>query len=307
MPSVSDPLTLTENLDGLSIIVPCFRTTGTMRTLVSDFELAMPSGTYEVILVDDGCDEGGGDLARDLAQQYPNVRAVSVPSNYGQHLATLVGIQVSRYDRCLTLDADLEVSVQEALTLLELPIQGDEIAYGIRASDPRATGRRAASRLSKFLYRELTDIRFEEVSSCRYFRKTLLSNFTLEGAKYFNLDIALSRRAFTALTVPLEYRRRQTGRSAYSIMRLLRHAVKLVLTSRKGVLRIAAAIAWSVILANLTLGIVGLRLLYVGQTPPGYLSMVFLFLFLSSAQVLLLASFVRLQALQAQAIVWREW
>ena len=291
---------------GLSVIVPCFRSQGTLRRLVSDFQKAELAHRYEILLVNDACDQRSGVLISELAAEHKEVRGLFGVTNQGQHLATLAGTKAARFNKCLTLDADLEVSVSEALRLLGEPLLRGEVRYGTRDDDPRGLGRRFASAVAQFIYRNFTDMNFTNVSSCRLFETALVDGIESHPGIYFNLDVALSERTSISTTMRLAYQRRLEGRSSYGAIRLIRHALLMVVSSRLGIRRILTflSLLFLSVLAFLCAWMV--VLLWAGQTPPGYLSITVFLIVFSSIQVALLGTIVRLQLLRAPMPLWHE-
>lgn len=119
----------------LSVVVPCF-----------DEELRLPASieavgaymrqrkaSYELILVDDGSDDGTPDLVRAAERADGSVRAVLLPENRGKGRALAEGVRLSRGELVLTSDADFSAPVQELPKLEAAIAAGADIAIGSRA------------------------------------------------------------------------------------------------------------------------------------------------------------------------------
>jgi len=137
---------------GISVVVPAYNEAGRIGAVLRP---VVQSGLIdEVIVVDDGSDDGTADEAR----RYP-VRVVSLPENRGKAAALDAGVSLSRNDTFLFLDADLVGLTTEHVDTLIRAYRGNQLdmvvgvfANGRRNTDiaqkinPYASGQRIISR-----------------------------------------------------------------------------------------------------------------------------------------------------------------
>jgi glycosyltransferase involved in cell wall biosynthesis len=71
------------------------------------------SYTYEVIMIDDGSDDGSWDVISNLRQQYPALKGIKFQRNYGKSAALNEGFKAAQGDMVMTMDADLQDSPDE--------------------------------------------------------------------------------------------------------------------------------------------------------------------------------------------------
>jgi glycosyltransferase involved in cell wall biosynthesis len=91
---------------------------------------------YEVILVNDGSRDRTGQVADELAQRFPNVRAVHHPQNRGYGGALKTGFASARLDHVFFTDSDRQFRIQEIELLLPYAERYDIVAgYRIRRQD----------------------------------------------------------------------------------------------------------------------------------------------------------------------------
>jgi dolichol-phosphate mannosyltransferase len=64
--------------------------------------------SWELILVDDGSTDGSTDIIRKLAESDPRVRPVIFARNFGHQIAVTAGVDYSRGDAVIIIDADLQ-------------------------------------------------------------------------------------------------------------------------------------------------------------------------------------------------------
>ena len=119
----------------LSVVIPAYNEQGRLpATLarVRDYLDGRPGG-YELILVDDGSQDGTAALMRAAADGHPEIKVVVLPGNRGKGRALASGVAVSTGDLVLVSDADLSTPIEE-VTALEAALRaGADVAVASRA------------------------------------------------------------------------------------------------------------------------------------------------------------------------------
>ncbi len=124
----------------LSVIVPVYRVEDYLPGCVASI-LANDTASCEIILVDDGSDDGCGKLCDDYAAARPDLIRVIHQENGGLGAARNTGIAAAKGDWLLFVDSDDKLTSDALAVLKQAAREGDaEIyAFGFRAdngSDP---------------------------------------------------------------------------------------------------------------------------------------------------------------------------
>ena len=118
----------------LSIIVPSYNEAGRLPDSLVAIERYLDGhDSVEVILVDDGSDDGTGALIDDTARQDARVVPVHLHSNRGKGRALAEGVAVSRGGLVLVTDADLSAPIEEIEKLRAALDAGADVAIASRA------------------------------------------------------------------------------------------------------------------------------------------------------------------------------
>ena len=88
---------------------------------------------WELILIDDGSTDGSSELIRELASVDQRIRPVIFARNFGHQIAATAGLDYSRGDAVVIIDADLQDPPEVILDLIEKWREGYEVAYAVRA------------------------------------------------------------------------------------------------------------------------------------------------------------------------------
>lgn len=118
-----------------SIIAPIYNEKDNLHELhrrVSEVMNSMGQ-PWELILVDDGSSDGSTELIRELAKQDEHVRPVIFARNFGHQLAVTAGLDYSRGDAVIIIDADLQDPPELIPQMAEKWQEGYEVVYAVRA------------------------------------------------------------------------------------------------------------------------------------------------------------------------------
>ena len=105
-----------NDLQLLSVILPCYNEQALLRDntkQIVDYLIALEDQfRWEILIVNDGSSDSTGDIADQLAAEYPNIRILHQPTNFGVGQALRLGFSNSRADYVVTLDVDLSYDVR---------------------------------------------------------------------------------------------------------------------------------------------------------------------------------------------------
>ncbi len=106
----------------ISLFFPVYRDEKTVRRVTEKAlrVLNEEAGRYEVIIVDDGCPDGSGAIADELAGEHDKVRVIHHGENRGYGEAIKTGLAASQYEWIFFTDGDDEYDVYDLKRLVQL-------------------------------------------------------------------------------------------------------------------------------------------------------------------------------------------
>ncbi len=118
-----------------SIIAPIYNEAESLPELYRRISEVMDrtGEPWELILIDDGSQDGSTEMIRDLAQKDPRVRPVIFARNFGHQIAVTAGLDYSRGDAVTIIDADLQDPPEVILDLIQKWREGYEVVFAVRA------------------------------------------------------------------------------------------------------------------------------------------------------------------------------
>lgn len=108
-------------------MVPLYNEAESLPELAAWIKRVMDANnfTYEVIMVDDGSNDGSWQVVENLHEENPAVRGIKFRRNYGKSAALHCGFEQVQGDVVITMDADLQDSPDEIPELYRMITQED--------------------------------------------------------------------------------------------------------------------------------------------------------------------------------------
>lgn len=209
----------------VSFVIPCYRSALTIRAVADEIDSAMaelPEYEHEIILVNDCSPDNTFEVISELALQRDNITAVDLARNFGQHAALMAGMRRSSGDVVVCLDDDGQTPACEVGRLLEKLEEGFDVVYASYDSKQHSGFRNFGSRVNA-LMTEIMLGKPRELSLTSYFAaKRFIIDEMLRYENCFPYVMGLVLRSTKNIcNVPVTHRKREEGRSGYTMGKLL--------------------------------------------------------------------------------------
>ena len=202
----------------ISIVLPAYRNAATLAELHARLVRALePEGaTLELVIVDDACPAGSGEVALRLAAADSRVRVITHDRNQGQRMAVWHGLAAARGDVIVSMDADLQDRPESVPLLLhELRERRLAAVFGDREGEYQGRLRMATSYVFKRLLYQLTGLPPEAGTFVALTREARDRILRIETAAP-SLALVLCAAGLPLGSVPVVRETRATGESAYT-------------------------------------------------------------------------------------------
>ena len=103
----------------LSVIIPAFRVAGTLRRCIESVVGQDVSFDYEIILIDDGSDDGTSEICDKLAVQFPLLTVIH-QENKGLSIARNKGLDMAKGDYITFVDSDDELAPETLQPVMQI-------------------------------------------------------------------------------------------------------------------------------------------------------------------------------------------
>jgi dolichol-phosphate mannosyltransferase len=277
----------------LSIVAPCYNEAPVLREFhgrVSSACRGEVGEEYEVVLVNDGSRDGTWSVMGELAAADPHVVAINLSRNYGHQLALTAGLQFTRGNRILIIDADLQDPPELLHQMMRAMDGGADVVYGQRDARQGETWfKRVSASLFYLLLERLVEIEIpRDTGDFRLISRRALSilNTMPERDRFVRGMVSW----IGLRQVPIRYTRapRFAGVGNYPFRKMLRFALDAVTGFSTRPLRVASYLgAISGVLGLLLIGYVAAGIL-TERAVAGWASVMAAIVLLGSSQLFIL-------------------
>ena len=262
-----------------SFVIPTFNNSRDLPSICEDIELVFQDFSHEIILVDDGSTDNTWETIHSLSQNVQTITALRLSMNFGQHPATLCGIQFSKGQHVITLDDDKEIHPSEAMKMIEQQkISGAAVVYGTFPS------------LDSFLIRSLKTVyrivsRLNgkdrgQGSSFRLIDGELARKIVSSNHQFSFIDELILWYTNSIEFVPINRSANQSTISRYKLPGLILTTINIMLFSSAIPLRLVTFFGFLLALINFIFGGIILFKKYFGKIEvDGYTSLIVSVLF----------------------------
>ncbi|MBO0939291.1 glycosyltransferase family 2 protein [Fibrella sp. HMF5335] len=211
----------------ISLVVPAFNEAETLPVVIHRLMAIMePHGTYEILIIDDGSTDQSRVVLRQLTAAYPVVRFLSFSRNFGHQMALRAGYEHARGEAVICLDADLQHPPELIPALIAKWLEGAEIVYTVRQSDPSLSWfKRTTSKTFYSLLRWVSNLQLEDgVADFRLLDRKIVDTINQFKENDLFLRGAISWVGFRQCRILYQPATRYAGRSEYSFGKMLKLA-----------------------------------------------------------------------------------
>jgi len=217
----------------LSIIIPSFNGGEIIDDLVSKISENLSGRyTYEIIFVFDNGNQETWQIIKRLKNKFPEIiNTYHLARNYGQHRAIQFGLNRSKGNFVITMDEDLQHDPDDILILIEKQQEGNyDLVYGKFPSLQHKGIRNKISAILRRILKLFIPYLYEHYSPYRLIRKETADMISTIVSPYIFIDDLLCRITQNIALVNITHHPRIEGQSSYTIGKLLRHGILIILT-----------------------------------------------------------------------------
>lgn len=276
----------------ISVVSPVYKAPKILPELLArlEFSLSEITESFEVILVDDGCPCYSWSVIEELAQKYSFVKGLKLSRNFGQHYAITAGLDHAKGEWVVVMDCDLQDQPEEISKLYKEAQNGFDIVLAAREN---RKDNHVKKLFSKFFYWSLSylsgakyDHRVANFGI--YYHKVITAiNQFREPIRYF--PGLVQYVGFKSTTININHAFREEGKSSYSLNKLVKLALDVILAYSDKPLRII--IKLGLLISSMSFVYVSFSLWQWYNdmiTVPGYTSLIASFWFLSGVLISIL-------------------
>lgn len=214
----------------LSVLVPAFNEEGNIFPLYNELKEALKGYTYEIIFIDDGSTDNTLKILKSLAEKDKRVKYISFIKNFGKTQALAAGVNHSKGNYIVTLDADLQDPPEEIPRLIKkLEEKNYDCVSGWRKCRKDKLEKKIFSRIF-FLLRKIVFKDKIHDANCmlKIYRRDCFKNFDFYGDVHRFVTTILQLKGFKVGELIVKHRKRHSGKTKYGPARLTKGVLDLI-------------------------------------------------------------------------------
>ncbi len=275
----------------LTLIIPVFNEGTNIERLVMRLAPIVEKMKiqYEILFIDDGSSDDTLSSIKQFAAFDPHIRAISFSRNFGKDIAIAAGLENTKGNAAILMDADLQHPPEIIETFVVKWLEGYDMVYGQRV-DRAADGhiRRALTHSFYHLFERFGEVKLPDGAG----------DFRLLDRKVIDVIRQMPERArfskglyawvgFKSVGVPFEVAHRAAGLSKWNFRKLFRFAFDGITSFSSAPLKVWTFIGVIVsAIAFIYALIVIFKTLVFGTDVPGFPSLIVSVMMLSGIQLM---------------------
>ena len=211
----------------ISVIVPLLNEKESLPELLGRIAAVMKENgySYEVIMVDDGSDDGSWEEILRLSGGNSAVHGIRFRRNYGKSAALYCGFAKAQGDVVFTMDADLQDFPEEIPAMYRMVMdEGWDIVSGWKQKrQDNALTKNLPSKLYNATARRITGIRLHDMNcGLKAYRKEVVKDIEVYGEMHRYIPYLAKNAGYTRITEkPTRHAKRKYGKSKFGLNRFV--------------------------------------------------------------------------------------
>jgi len=276
----------------LSIVIPVYNSESILPRLVKEIQSEMKyeglDDKFELILVNDNSPDDSWEKICEQAELYLFVKGISLRRNFGQHNATMAGLNHCSGDVVVIMDDDLQHPPDAIGEIVKAVNQGYDVCYTRYLNRQHALWKKFGSDFNDWVATKLLGKpRGLYLSSFKAIKRSVVNEIIKYDGPYAYVDGLILDVTRSITSVDIEHQARIEGEGNYNLSNSLSLWLKMATSFSVTPLRFATYAGFSIALLSLLMIVVVLIQKIINpELQAGWASVIATILFIGGVQTL---------------------
>ena len=218
----------------ISVVVPLYNERESLPELMAWIDRVCDAEklSYEVIMVDDGSNDGSWEVVEQLKEQYAEkLHAIHFMRNYGKSAALYCGFEAAQGEVVFTMDADLQDSPDEIPAMRKMVLEdGFDLVSGWKRKRYDPLGKRLPSKFFNWTARTVSGIKLHDFNcGLKCYRKSVIKSIEVYGEMHRYIPILAKYAGFKRIgEKEVQHQARKYGVSKFGMERMIKGYLDLI-------------------------------------------------------------------------------
>ena len=218
----------------ISVVVPLYNERESLPELMAwiDRVCSAEKLSYEVVMVDDGSNDGSWEVVEQLKEQYGDkLHAIHFMRNYGKSAALYCGFEAAQGEVVFTMDADLQDSPDEIPAMRKMVLEdGFDLVSGWKRKRYDPLGKRLPSKFFNWTARTVSGIKLHDFNcGLKCYRKSVIKSIEVYGEMHRYIPILAKYAGFKRIgEKEVQHQARKYGVSKFGMERMIKGYLDLI-------------------------------------------------------------------------------
>jgi len=218
----------------ISIVIPLLNESESILPLhnwiISSLE--KKKNNYEIIFIDDGSSDYSWEVIAELCKKYPNTHGIQFSKNYGKSQALHAGFTKAQGDFVVTMDADLQDSPEEILSMIAQIKEEDlDLISGWKKKRyDSILLKNLPSKIFNWAARRVSGIKLHDFNcGLKVYKKEVIKNIQVFGEMHRYIPVIAAHEGFDKINEKVvQHQARKYGKTKFGADRFLNGFLDLI-------------------------------------------------------------------------------
>ena len=218
----------------ISVVIPLYNEVESLPELTNWINTVLTGKkfTYEIIMVDDGSNDGSWELIKTLHENNPVIKGIKFRRNYGKSAALNTVFEAAQGNVVITMDADLQDSPDEIPELYrKITEEKYDLVSGWKAKRYDPLSKTIPTKLYNAATRRMSGINNLHDFNCglKAYRKEVVKNIEVYGEMHRYIPVIAKWAGFVKIGEQIvEHRPRKYGKTKFGMSRFITGLLDLI-------------------------------------------------------------------------------
>ncbi len=220
----------------LSIVIPAYNEVESIRPMLQWVvdTLSSEAVSYEIIVIDDGSNDGMWDELQTVQGQFPSLKAIRFKRNYGKSAALSAGFDKAIGDVVITMDADLQDSPEEIMPIRKMILEdGFDLVSGWKKKRHDPVSKTVPTKLYNWATRFMSGIKLHDFNcGLKGYKKAVVKSIDLRGEMHRYIPVLAAKSGYKKIGEKVvKHQKRKFGTTKFGLNRFINGPLDLLTVS----------------------------------------------------------------------------